>query len=174
MMGKFGHIFLIGFMGSGKSSVGRNLSVLLDRDLFDTDAAIIKKDGRPISRIFEESGEGYFRRLETLILNEIEGSKPLVVSCGGGMAIRQENIDIMKRTGKVILLSASPQTILERVEKSDRRPILEGNKNIEFITNLMNKRVPLYEKASDIVVDCDNRSIEEISLEIKGLLTWNG
>lgn len=172
-MGQMGHIFLVGFMGSGKSTIGRNLSRLLDRELFDTDAAIVKKDGRPISRIFKESGEGYFRRLETLILTEIEDSKPLVVSCGGGMAIRQENVDIMKRLGKVVLLSASPQTILERVKRSDKRPILEGNKNIEFITNLMEKRIPYYEKASDIKIDCNDRTVEDISLEIKDLLTWN-
>lgn len=165
------HIFLIGFMGSGKSTIGRFLCKKTGKPFYDTDIAIVKKDGRPISRIFEESGEGYFRRLETLILEGLKDSEDMIVSCGGGMAIRKENVDLMKQMGKVIMLSATPQTILERVKLSNKRPILEGNKNIEFISELMAKRLPYYESASDIKIEVDGLSIEEICLKILGLLT---
>lgn len=165
------HIFLIGFMGSGKTTIGRNLSNKMEKPLVDTDAIIVKRDGRQISKIFKESGEGYFRIFETMVLKDLSKYEPSVISCGGGMATRKVNVEIMKTLGKIIYLSASPQTILERVKLSNRRPILEGNKNIEFISDLMKKRTPFYEGAADIKIDCDERSIEEITTEILHLLT---
>lgn len=164
------HIFLVGFMGSGKTTTGKKLSKKINIKFYDTDEAIVKKDGRQISNIFKESGEGYFRRLESLILRELPDER-MVISCGGGMAIRQENVDIMKEVGQIVYLSATPQVILERVKKSNKRPILEGNKNIEFISELMSKRVPYYEKAADIKINCDDKSADEVTESIIARLT---
>lgn len=162
------HIFLTGFMGCGKSAVGRALSELSGARLFDADSYIEKKDGRPISRIFEESGEGYFRRLESNVLYELKEKSGYIVSCGGGMVLRDENVNIMKSCGKIVYLLASPGVILERVSRSDKRPILEGNKNIDFITSLMEKRTPFYEKAADITIDTENMELKDVASAILG------
>lgn len=160
------HIFLVGFMGSGKSTVGKGLSKKMDRELMDTDEYIEKKDGRPISKIFAQSGEGYFRLMETMVLKEFSPLSSRIISCGGGMAIKSENTDLMKTMGKIVYLRANPETILKRVSRSDKRPLLEGNKNIEFIQEMMEKRTPYYEGAADIIIDTDDKSIEEICDEI--------
>lgn len=157
------HIFLTGFMGCGKTTVTRIISRISSMEFFDTDNAIELKDGRPIPRIFEESGEGYFRRLETMILRELSSKDPCVVSCGGGIVLRTENTDIMKSSGTVVYLMASPEVILDRVSRNNNRPLLEGNKNIEFISDMMEKRTPYYEAAADITVDVGTMTAESVA-----------
>lgn len=167
-----GHIFLIGFMGSGKSSVGKGLSERMGRPLLDTDHMIEEMAKKPISRIFSEEGEAHFRELETKVLKELPTERGFVISCGGGMALKEENVRLMKEKGKVVFLQATPETILNRVKSSNKRPILEGNKNIPFISELMEKRVPFYNKASDMEVIVDDKSILEICDEILSGLTY--
>lgn len=166
------HIFLIGFMGAGKTSVGKALSTLTGVNLIDTDSLAVEREGRSIPKIFKEYGEGYFRRLEYLILVNISEMPSSVVSCGGGVAIRDENIKLMKSCGKICYLRAKPQTILKRVEYSNNRPLLEGKKNIEDITGLMEQRVHYYENAADIIVDVDDRKTLEIAEEIRCLVDF--
>lgn len=150
-----GHIFMIGFMGVGKTSTSKALSKGLGVRDIDTDDMIVKQAGMPISQIFQEQGEEAFRRMETELLDEIEAMAPCVVSCGGGMVLRQENVEKMKRQGKILLLSASPETIYEHVKGCTNRPLLEGHMNVEYISKLMAEREPQYEAAADWKIVCD-------------------
>ena len=108
----------------------------------------------------------YFRNLETNLLKELQTGESCIISCGGGVALRQENVVEMKKNGRVVLLTASPETIYERVKDSNDRPILEGNKNVEFIADMMEKRREKYEAAADVVVQTDNKTILQICEEL--------
>ena len=139
------HIFLIGFMGVGKTSTSRQLSRKLGVREVDTDAMIV----------FEESGEPYFRSVETGTLDTLADQKPCIVSCGGGMAMREENVAKMKKIGKVIFLTATPETIYSHVKNSTDRPLLNGNMNVPYIKKLMDEREPKYKAAADILIQTD-------------------
>ena len=119
-----------------------------------------------ISDIFARKGEEAFRNMETELLKELKNEKNLIISCGCGMALRDENAAIMKEVGTVVWLKATPQTILKRVKHDDNRPLLRGNKNVEFIGNLLAQRSPKYEAAAHFSVITDNRTIQSISEEI--------
>lgn len=160
------HIILIGFMGVGKSTISRELRVQSKRSEIDTDQWIEEKEGRAISEIFAEEGEEYFRQLETAIIDELGDIKPAIVSCGGGMALRELNVRKLLAMGSIVLLTAEPETILERVRCSNNRPLLNGNMNVEYIRELMEKRRPFYERAATVRVSTDNRMISEIAKEI--------
>ena len=120
----------------------------------------------PISQIFAERGEMCFRNMETELLRQLAGRKGMVVSCGGGAAMREENVQLMKKSGRVVLLTASPETILERVSRSSHRPLLEGKKNVRDIAALMEQRRPAYEAAADLEVSTDGKTPDEICSEI--------
>ena len=161
-----GHILLIGFMGVGNSSVARKLSRILDLPETDTDHLIEEAEGMSISQIFQEKGEPYFRDAETALLKRLAGMDPMIISCGGGMAMREENAGLMKQAGTVVLLTALPQTILERVAHTNRRPLLEGRKNVKDISHMMKERRPRYEAAADFSVSTDFRGLDGICREI--------
>lgn len=160
------NIMLIGFMGAGKSTVSSYLSEKLEMEEVDTDQLIVKMEGKKIPQIFEENGEAYFRDCESNILIELQKRKQLIVSCGGGIVLREENIQHMKKQGRIVLLTATPQTTLERVKDSKERPILNNNMNTEFIAELMEKRREKYQAAADIIVATDNKTITQICEEI--------
>lgn len=162
------HIFLIGFMGAGKSTVAAELSHMTGRDQLEMDQMIVEDQGMPIAEIFEKYGENYFRDVETETLVRLKNREPAVVSCGGGIVLREQNIFHMKERGKVILLTATPQTIYERVRNSKDRPVLNGHMNVEYIRELMEKRHEKYEKAADITVATDGKTTKEICKEILG------
>ena len=134
------NIFLIGFMGAGKSTIAGELKDKLEMDRVEMDQMIVEKQGMSISEIFDEYGEAYFRNLESNTLIELQKRKQTIVSCGGGVVMREENTDHMKKNGRVVLLTAKPETIYERVKDSDERPILNDHMNVEFISSLMDKR----------------------------------
>ena len=160
------NIVLIGFMGSGKSTISRALSKVFAMDVIEMDQVIADREGMSISEIFEVHGEEYFRNLETELLREMQNRKGGVISCGGGVPMRDENVVEMKKNGKVILLTAAPETILERVRNNHDRPLLENNKNVDFISELMEKRRSKYEAAADIIIQTDGKSEFEICEEI--------
>lgn len=160
------HIFLIGFMGCGKSAVSAYMSQNYNMDIIEMDEEIVRRENMTIPHIFENKGESYFRNLETKLLQELEGESFKIVSCGGGVVLREENVEVMKKNGFIVLLTAEPQTILERVKEDDNRPLLRGNKNVGYIKELLEKRMPNYTKAADIIVQTDNKSIKEICEEI--------
>lgn len=160
------HIFLIGFMGSGKSTVAKYLSSAYQMKQIEMDEQIEKDEGRSISSIFEKEGEEYFRTLETELLKSLDPRETFVVSCGGGAAVKEENVREMKAKGRIILLSAQPKTVYARVKNSHNRPLLEGNMNVSYIKDLMDKRQKLYERAADFQVKTDGRTAEDIGEEI--------
>ena len=160
------NIFLIGFMGTGKSTIAEALKRKYDMQIVDMDAEIEKEQKMAISDIFATKGEEYFRDLETQLIKDLQKKDNVVVSCGGGAVLRDENITEMRKSGKVVLLNATPETILQRVKNSHNRPLLEGNKNIDFIRELMSKREDKYSYAADITVNVDNRAVVEIADEV--------
>ena len=162
---------LIGFMGAGKSTVSSYLSHLLEMEEVDTDKLIVEKEGMSIPQIFEEFGESYFRNYESNTLIELQKRKQLIVSCGGGIVLREENVDHMKKRGRIVLLTATPETTLERVKDSTERPILNNNMNTTFIAELMDKRREKYLAAADIIVETDHKTIAQISEEVVAKLT---
>lgn len=160
------HIFLIGFMGCGKSTNARYLSNVTGAQQMEMDQKIVDDQGMTIAEIFSKFGESYFRDLETELIQTLIGCEPMVVSCGGGAALREENVALMKQCGKIVLLTATPESIYERVKHGIDRPILKGNMNVEYIAGLMEKRRPKYEAAADVVITTDMKNIREICEEI--------
>lgn len=164
------NILLIGFMGCGKSTVSSFLCKMLAMDSVEMDAVIQERAGMTINEIFANYGEEYFRNLETNLIIELGKREQTVISCGGGAALRDLNVQHMKNSGRVVLLTASPETILERVKYNEDRPLLRGNKNIEFIADLMEQRRAKYEAAADIMISTDQKSVLEICQEMIGKL----
>ena len=162
------NIFLIGFMGVGKSTIARILAKELQAELIEMDETIEAESGMTINEIFEVYGEAHFRDLETALVQRISKKGGAVVSCGGGAVLRKENVSLMKESGQIIFLSATPETIYERVKNSTNRPLLNGNMNVEYISELMERRRKLYEEAADVVIITDKKWKSEIVKEILG------
>ena len=164
------NIFLIGFMGAGKSTIARCLHSHHGMEWLEMDKEIEKSEGMPISEIFRRKGEEYFRELETGLLLSLESRSNTVVSCGGGVPLRSCNVEAMKRSGIVVFLTARPETILEGVKDSHDRPLLEGHKDVEYIAGLLSKRLERYQAAADVQIATDGRRTAEIAEEIYVLL----
>lgn len=164
------NIVLIGFMGSGKTTISKKLSERFGMEIVEMDQIISEREKMSISDIFAVKGEPYFRDLETKLLIELQAEKNVVISCGGGVPMRECNVVEMKKNGRVVLLTARPETILERVKDDHSRPLLENNKSVAFIQELMEKRREKYEAASDIIIETDGKSAEEICEELVGKL----
>ena len=155
------NIVLIGFMGAGKSTVSDYLSTMFAMKIVEMDQVIAEREQMSIPDIFATYGEEYFRDLETGLLVEMQSQKNTVISCGGGAALRERNVAEMKKNGRVVLLTASPETIFDRVKDSDDRPVLNGRKNVNGISELMEQRREKYEAAADIVINTDNKTVLE-------------
>ena len=165
------NIVLIGFMGAGKTTISDYLSTVFDMEIVEMDQVIEEREEMSIPDIFATYGEEYFRDLETALLEEMQERKKVIISCGGGTALRQRNVEEMKKNGRVVLLTASPQTIYERVKDSDERPVLKGRKNVEGIAELMEQRRDKYEAAADLVVQTDHKSVLQVCEELVQRLT---
>ena len=164
------NIFLIGFMGAGKSTIARTLQRELGFPLVEMDERIVQEQGMSINDIFAQYGEAHFREIESQLVVDLGKQEPSIVSCGGGVVVRPENTQNMKKSGRIVLLKASPETIFERVKNSTERPILNGHMNVEYIAELMEKRRALYEEAADIAIQTDGKTREQICEEIIGKL----
>lgn len=160
------NIVLIGFMGTGKTTISEQLSRMYGMQIVDMDKVISDREGISISEIFSLYGEEYFRTLETNLLIELQSRDEIIISCGGGATMRERNVQEMKKNGKVFLLTATPETIYERVKDNDDRPVLRGRKNVKSISELLEIRRPKYEAAADVIVETDYKSVEEICIEI--------
>ena len=172
------NIVLIGFMGAGKSTVSEYLSRKYNMDTVEMDQIIAEREKMSISDIFSVHGEEYFRDLETKLLIEMQAKTNTVISCGGGVPMRERNVKEMKKNGCVVLLTATPETILERVKDNHDRPLLEGNKTVSYISELMEKRREKYEAAADVIIETDGKSTQEICEELVQKMTggqkiWN-
>jgi len=163
------NIFLIGFMGCGKSTIARLLAEETTLELVEMDETIEKEENRSINEIFATDGENYFRDLESQLIVRIADKGGMIVSCGGGAILREENVWNMKKNGTVIYLSATPETIYQRVKNSTNRPLLNGNMNVGYIGELMSKRVDKYEHAADVTICVDEKSKLQILEEVKVL-----
>ena len=155
------NFILIGFMGSGKTEVGKRLAKRLGYTFMDTDLLIEEKTGKSISDIFSKDGELFFRDIETLILTELSGINEHVISTGGGIVTKKENILLLKKTGFIIWLKASPETILKRVGSETHRPLLKVDNPLEKIKKLMSQREQSYSEA-DLTIDTDGLEVEDI------------
>ena len=145
------NLILCGFMGSGKTTLGKKLAEHFGMELIDTDAEIIKRENRTIAEIFESDGEGYFRAKETELIKELSERDNLVISLGGGLAAKEENHPYLKAAGKVILLDCGIETTLDRIMGDSSRPLTKNGK--EDIINRYNFRKPIYERIADVIID---------------------
>jgi shikimate kinase len=155
------NIYLVGFMGTGKSTVGREVAKKKKRQFIDLDELIELKEKRRICDIFAKDGEAYFRRIEKQVLKEVAKDKKFVVACGGGIVIDPDNIQIMKKTGVIICLTASPEVILKRVTEYKYRPLLNVNDPGKQIELLLKLRSPYYAQA-DKTINTSGISVKEV------------
>lgn len=161
------HIILIGFMGAGKSTVGRCLSRKLSRQLLDTDAMIEARAGMTISEIFASQGEEAFRTTETEVLSGLaQRQTPVIVSTGGGMPMRRDNREALRNLGYVVWLRVRPETVCARLAGDTTRPLLAGDDRRQKARVLLAERDPIYEETAHLIVDADEREPEEIAQEI--------
>lgn len=163
------HIYLIGFMGVGKTTVAAELSRRMELPTRDTDEEMVRHYGCTVNEMFARWGEAVFRQRETEMLLRLSRETASVISCGGGIALRKENVACMKDYGTVVWLTASPDTILSRLAKDESRPLLQGKKNPADIAKLMEQRLPYYEAAADVSISVDGRSPRDICNEIRCL-----
>lgn len=163
------NIVLIGFMGSGKTSVGVKLSYRLHLPVADTDKMIEQRQGRSISDIFAGEGEEAFRQMETELLREIaEKNYERILSVGGGTPVREENRELLGRCGTVVYLRAKPETIYERLKDDTTRPLLQCEDPSRRIRELLAKREEAYSGCADVIVDVDDAPMEDILDQIEG------
>lgn len=160
-------IYLTGFMGAGKTTVGKALGEKLGISVIDTDAVIVNKENRPIDTIFREEGEDSFRRKETAVLYELP-TKDVIVTTGGGIVLKKENRDYMKKHGIVFFLYCSPEKTYARLENDTSRPLLKGDKRKEIASRLV-ERMDRYLEA-DYVIDTSDLTIEETVAQISAHL----
>jgi shikimate kinase len=159
------NIILTGFMGTGKTEVGKELSRLLNMKLIDVDTEIEKSKNMTINEIFKQFGESRFREIETEMIRKLSEDKNCVISTGGGAVLKQENMDALRENGIVINLMATPETILKRTSNSDDRPLLQVENPLDRIKELLNFRRPFYEKA-DLMIDTEGKTPLQIAEEI--------
>lgn len=158
------NLVLIGYRGTGKSTVGKVLAKRLGRELVSTDKEIVKRAGRSIPEIVQEKGWEYFRDLESDVCRELAGRDNLVIDTGGGAILRQGNVEVLKRNGTLFWLTASVDTIASRIGGDTQRPSLTGEKSfIEEIEDVLRERTPKYQAAADHVLSTDGRSIQQLA-----------
>ncbi len=161
------HIIMIGFMGAGKTSVGKHLARHLGLKFTDTDDLIVQEQHMPVNQIFAEQGEAYFRELETEMLKKLmQAEERMVISVGGGLPMTQANQPLLKELGTVVYLRADVDTLMERLKRDTSRPLLKGGNLREKITGLMDARESTYEKVADVQIHTDKKAFSEIVLEI--------
>lgn len=161
------NIILIGFMGSGKSTMGVMLSYKLRRPFLDTDKWIEKQEGRCITDIFAVEGEEYFRQRETELLKKLQKERSeKIISVGGGTPLREENRKLLHQLGTVLYLKVSAETVYERLQGDNTRPLLQGDDPMKKIRDLLEMRSGIYEEAADVVVIGDGKKPAKVMKEI--------
>lgn len=159
------HVVLIGFMASGKTAVGRRLARRLGYDFVDTDEVIEKRAGRSIPAIFAADGEAAFRALEKSTVASLDLARPTVVATGGGTFLDADNRAALHRLGPVVCLVTSPEVILERVSRSDKRPLASGPDAAERLAKLYEARLPSY-RLADVMVETDGLTVEQAAARV--------
>ncbi len=165
------NIVLIGFMGTGKTAVGRTLARRLGRVFIDTDEEIEKSAGITIREIFRRYGQEYFRSLEKEVVNKVSSFDNLVIATGGGVVLEPANVTALKSNGIMILLRCSPEVILKRVDAAGSRPLLAGAKDLKGrIKELLSQREAAYARAADFEVVVEGEDLEAVAVRIIELL----
>lgn len=162
-----GNIVLIGFMGSGKSSVGHYLAKILDMQYISTDDIIEEREKMKIGEIFKKKKEKYFREKEREVVAYVSNLKTCVIATGGGIVLNWENVEALKKNGKTFFLKASPEVIYERIKDDKTRPLLNVDDPLSAIKRILKARMPLYRKAADYTIDTTKLSIEDVAEKIK-------
>lgn len=158
------NIVLIGYRGTGKSTVGRLLADRLGRDLVSTDAEIVKRAGQAIPDIVRQHGWEHFRELEAEVCRDLAGKDGLIIDTGGGIILRQENVDRLKANGRLFWLTAAIPTIITRIGSDTQRPSLTGKKSFtEEVEEVLRERRPKYQAAADHQIATDGRSLSQVT-----------
>lgn len=156
------NVTLIGFMGSGKSTIGQELAPRLNFSFVDTDDLVVARSGKSISEIFAESGEDYFRELESEALRSLAATGSHVIATGGGIILPPDNRSLLRQVGFTVWLDASEETIFDRVSRNRERPLLHTPNPRDTIARLLQARRPLYQEAADLVVSTDGLDPGEV------------
>jgi shikimate kinase len=159
------NIYLVGFMGTGKSSVGLHIAREIKGDFVDLDKFIEEQESKTIPEIFKEKGEPYFRGLEKKFLKDVVNKENQIIACGGGIVIDPDNIKLMKDNGTMVCLCATPDVIMQRTRKSNHRPLLNVPDPEEAIRALLADRRKFYSQA-DITIDTSEISIKEVACRV--------
>jgi shikimate kinase len=167
-------IVLIGFMGAGKSSVGRTLARMTGLGRVDTDEMIANRFGQSISEIFEAHGEKKFREAETETLRELAGKGQSIVVTGGGIVLRAQNVTLLRELGTIFYLSADEEILFTRISRRATRPLLQTANPRATLTELLAARLPLYRNAADVEVDTSRLKHEEVAKKILEILEDDG
>ena len=166
-MKKRGHaIALIGFMGAGKSSVGRTLARLTGRPRFDTDEMVAARFGLSISAIFEQHGEEKFRDAESEAVQELAPETDAIIITGGGIVLRPQNVARLREMGTIVYLSADEETLFARISRRQTRPLLQTTNPRTTMKELLAVRLPLYCSAADVEVDTSRLTHDEVARTI--------
>ena len=165
------HIFFIGFLGAGKSTLARNLGQMFHRRYVDTDRLVERGAGMSVTQLFESKGEAAFRKLETGVLEGLRGERSLLVSCGGGIVETPRNIELMHELGTTVYLDGDLDDSLRQIRRSDTRPDF---RSAGHAADLLEHRRPLYVEAADLTVDIRGRSFTEVSYAVAELLLERG
>ncbi|MBS0166322.1 MAG: shikimate kinase [Nitrospira sp.] len=161
------NVVLIGYRGTGKSTVGKIVATRLGRELLSTDAEIVKSAGQTIPQIVEQHGWEFFRDLESKICQDLAGKDGLVLDTGGGAILRPQNVEVLKRTGMLFWLTASVATIATRIGSDTQRPSLTGTKSfVDEIQEVLRERTPKYQAAADHVIETEGKSVTQVADEI--------
>lgn len=161
----FYNVSLIGFMGTGKTSVGRIVANRLRFGFIDTDHLIELRAGKTITRIFQEDGEARFREYERQVVEEITRFRKMVIATGGGLGANRENLESLKSHSLVVCLWASPETIYSRVKDQTHRPLLNTSDPLEKIRQLLSIREAVYREA-DVLISTDMRTPKEVAQQV--------
>jgi len=161
------NVVLIGYRGTGKSTVGKLVAERLGRVLVSTDAEIVKSAVQSIPEIVEQHGWEYFRDLETKTCQDLAGRDGVVIDTGGGAILRSQNVEGLKRTGKLFWLTAPVETIARRIGADTQRPSLTGTKSfLDEIQDVLRERTPKYQAAADYIIETDGKSATQVADEI--------
>ncbi len=164
-------IVLIGYRGTGKSTVAKILGQRLQRTVISTDAEIVKEEGQSIPKIVEEFGWDHFRQLETQMCRKLQDQTDLIIDTGGGLILKEENATILKDNGTIFWLTAEVSTIVKRISGDTQRPSLSGTKTfVEEIEEILQERTPKYRAAADHVIPTDQTSSNQIAHSILSLI----
>ena len=164
-------VFFVGFMGAGKTSTSRKLARMAGVASVDMDTYLVRREQKSVTQMFDEMGEEGFRALETEVLRELVQKEPMLISCGGGVVIREENRRILKEYGFTVYLQVTAHEAATRISDLSTRPLFG---DLEHAQKVFDMRLPLYEEVADVSVDTAGRGSSSIAREVKHILEKEG